>query len=220
MKKPFSLLSIALCAVPALACANGTSASIFSYSYIEAGAVRQSLEFSGVAIENTDLDGVVLGGSYAINPNIAVGGSYVVGEAKTRADFNQGGIDELVIDVTGPSVFVLYHDALNANTDWLAGAEYAKLESEFKRGNGQAVEGAGSDEASKSVFVGARHQLNEQIEINLTVDYDLDAEDDEDEISFDGGIRFQFNETLDAGVSFAPNDDGDVISVNVRKYLF
>lgn len=192
-------------------------AADFKYSSIEAGYSQTSLEIPG--LEQTDLVGYTFTGSYALHPNIVVGASFSAASADSTARFEQSGLQSVELEASGPTAFAFLHAPLSANTDYLIGGAFNQFETEGTRSGGVAVPELSTEGDSKSIFAGLRHQLNTNIELGLRADYDLDAEDDEDEFSFDAQVRYALDSSLDVGLAYSPDDDGDTTTINFRAYF-
>lgn len=219
MKTPNSLKNVLLAVLPATLMLSSNANADFQYHYLQASYVKVDVEFGIDAIDDTDSTGPSVEFSYPINENIAVGASYLSASADTSAVFEVGGRGNLKIDTTAYRIFGLYHLPLNEQSDYLLGGHYSKVESEGRGPNGPVPQ-LDVDEDSKSLFAGIRFQLNESIELQGLVDYDLDADDGEDEISFSISGLYSIAPTLSVGVSYEPDDSADSLAVNVRKYFF
>lgn len=219
MKTPNSLKNVLLAVLPAAFMLSDNAAADFQYTYLQASYVRVDVEFGIPAVNDTSSTGPAIEGSYEINDNIVVGASYASSSADTTANFEVGGRGTLELDTTGYRIFGLYHMPLNEQADYLVGGYYNKYEIEATGPNGPVAE-LNSDGDGKSIFAGIRYQLNEAIELQGLVDYDLDAEDGEDEISFGITGLYAIAPTLSVGATYQPDDSGDSLAINLRKYFF
>jgi hypothetical protein len=66
---------------------------------------------------------------------------------------------------------------------------------------------------------GLRHQLTPKLQAQLDVRYDIDADSNEDEFAYSVTGRYALSSDLDVSLEFEPDDDGDTISVAVKKYF-
>ncbi|MFK7996280.1 MAG: outer membrane beta-barrel protein [Granulosicoccus sp.] len=217
MKTPVSLMVIAMTATPLMLLAVKSHAAQFSYDYLEGSYSQSEIEFGNPNIEDTDFKGYRLSGSFSLSENLVVGGSFGTGEATTRANFNANTTGSLDISSTGPSLFVLYHDSLNAQAEYLVGVQAGQLEIEAETDNNVAIDQLSSDETLKEVFAGVRFHLNESLELEGRIEYDLDADDGEDEISYGIEARLNVASNTQVGVRFEPDDDGDTLTVSLRQ---
>ncbi len=209
-------LAIAIAAVPAAVAASAAQASSLNYDGIALSYGRSSVEIP--ALENFDLDGYGVEAMYSLSPNLVIGGGYTSASGSTSAQIQGGGTLPLDVTGSGPTVFGFFHFPLMSNTDVFVGGTYSKIENEFKNGDRRVLELSGSSN-SKGVIGGLRHQLMENVELGLVAEYDLDAEGDEDKISYSAVSRFRLDNALDMAVTFSPDKEGDEISISLKKYF-
>ncbi len=219
MKTPNSLKKVLLAVLPATFMLSNNAAADFQYTYLQASYVRVDVEFGNPAVQDTSSTGPAIEGSYAINDNIVVGASYASSSADTTAIFEVGGQGKLEMDTSGYRIFGLYHNPLNEQADYLVGGYYNKFESDSTGPSGPIAQ-LDVDGDGKSIFAGIRYQLNDSIELQGLVDYDLDADAGDDEISFGISGLYAIAPTLSVGATYQPDDSGDSIGINLRKYFF
>lgn len=162
-------------------------ANNFSYTYAEAGI----LDFDGG-------DGFVVGGSYAVKPDVFVIGSYSTGELDNVNN----------VDLSSLAVGVGYHMPLQNNTDGVIGIGYVKASAEAKI-NGRTLD---NDETGFVVRGGVRHMFTDQVEAEANLNHST-VGDSETYLSFGG--RYHFNRQFSAGVSISTNDD-DTMAIGGR----
>lgn len=218
MKKPVSLKLSVLAAFPAMLLASHDAAADFNYDYVEASYTRAAMEFGTEFIEDSDLTGLGIEASYSVNDNVVVGGRFGNGSLDTTASFNTGP-GTLKMDVDSYGAFALYHAVLNQQSDYFVGGQFAKISVDTSGPSGK-LEQYSEDSDSKDLFAGIRYQYNEQLEVRGVVEYDLDADEDDDEFGFQLSAYYQVAPTFEVGVGIDPEEGTDMLTLSLRKYLF
>jgi len=218
MTTPNSIKSVLRAILPAAIVFSNTATADFNYSFFEASYMQDKSSFETNAIDDFESNGYSLKFGYAFNGNIAVGGEFKTLEGDSVANFQQGGRTAINIDGTAMSATALYHRAFNDQTDLLVGGKYSKADVETTRPDGVVAQLTEKKDATFA-FAGARFKFAKQIELEGKVIYQLDTDDDEDEFSYVLEGRFEVQPSLTIGGRFEPDDSGDTLSVNLRKYF-
>ncbi|MBX2826444.1 MAG: hypothetical protein KTR33_17035 [Gammaproteobacteria bacterium] len=207
-------LAVATLAAPALFAAN-VQASGFAYDGIQLSYEKTSFAASSI-LQSFDFNTVRVEGMYSISPTIVVGGTFSSGSGDTRGQAQGGGTIGVDVKGSGPTAFGFYHSELNDKTDFQIGGAFSMEETEVTAG-GRDVPELSDDDTTKAIIAGLRHQFSPDLELGVRASYDLDADDDE--FSFEAIARYSLEGDLDVLASFAPDGDGDTITLGIKKYL-
>ena len=207
------MLSVVTLGLSALYFAPATASS-FSYEGLQLSYSQTSAD-DQFAVDGFDVNSIRIEGLYSLNPNIAVGASYISGSGDTRVQLTNGNF-ATDVDVSGPAAFGFYHDEIKPGTDYLVGGFFSMEESEFSAG-GQEMTQLSDDDSSAALLGGIRHLLSPQLEVGTLATYELNADDDE--FSFEINARYSFGNNFDLLASFTPDSDADTIAIGIKKYL-
>jgi len=157
-------------------------ANNFSYNYAEAGFV----DLDGG-------DGFTFGGSYEINPEMFLQGSFVTADA-----------DNSDADVTGLTMGVGYHQPIADKTDGVGFLGLGKAD----------YSGSGSDDSDTGFILsgGVRHMFTDQLEATAALTHTSIGDSD---TNFTFGARFHINEKYSVGATLS-TDDADTMTVTGR----
>ena len=188
-----SILVTALIAFSASAGALG-----FDYNYFSVGYQRLNLDDGFIDVDG---DGFGVDGSFAINENFFIFGSYGMGE------FEEQGI---TVDVDTLSAGIGWHTPLTDKVDFVTGLSYEYVD--------VGASGFGSvDENGYGLGVGLRFQASEAIELNGGINY-IDYGDGDD-TGFGVGLLYGVSENVDIGVSADWAEDSSAYGLNGRFYF-
>lgn len=188
-----SVLFTALIAFSASAGAQG-----FDYNYFSVGYQRLNLDDGFIDVDG---DGFGVDGSFAINENFFIFGSYGMGE------FEEQGI---TVDVDTLSAGIGWHTPLTDKVDFVTGLSYEYVD--------VGASGFGSvDENGYGLGVGLRFQASEAIELNGGINY-IDYGDGDD-TGFGVGLLYGVSENVDIGVSADWAEDSSAYGLNGRFYF-
>lgn len=170
---------VALGAIAALALGAQTAAAEgFSYNLLEGS-------YATGEIENTDLDGFGIKGSYALAPSI----------------FVLGGVQNLEIEGPAPGYDTMHlgvgmNWALSDNADVFGAATFERAK-------------FGESESGFGVAGGVRGRVGNSLELSATVKY-TDIGDFGDAFTYTAGGRWYFTPNFAAGLDYNKVDLGDV----------
>lgn len=179
------LLLAGLLFVPWLA-----QADDFDYSYVEGGIANANVD---VGPADVDIDGLIVGVSFAVTEELHVFGSY------EDQDFDFGSNGNVLTLGGG------FHVGLSQDLDFVGDLAY--IEAEVATPFGSA------DDSGYAVGAGLRSRLSDAVEIDAGIRYvDLDETD----TLFSVGARYYFTDALALGGAYTNGDDGSSWSVRVR----
>jgi hypothetical protein len=166
----------------------------FDYNYIDLS--YGVLEFDDIDVDG---DGFGFGGSYAINPDIHVFGSY-----------QNAGLD-FGVDASQFAAGIGYNTELSPTVDALARLSYQYAEVD-------APGFGGVDDNGFGFGVGLRFAASDVLELNAAIDY-IDFGDGGDDTGFSLGAFYSFTNVFDAGLSGSWSDDTSTYLLTGRYYF-
>ncbi|MFK7890243.1 MAG: outer membrane beta-barrel protein [Granulosicoccus sp.] len=182
----------------------------FYYKYVQAAYIFGEYDFADVDV---DVKGYELTAQFEMTPSLILGISYSSLEGDDTVT-NAGGSQTLTFDGSGPDVYAFYHSPLGAQTEFLIGARVDMSQFEGAvRGQEPSIE---QSEDENLLFAGLRYRLN-ALEFEAQWDYNLDAENNEDEWSYTLGLVSGVPGSLQLGFKIAPDDRGDLMGVFLRQ---
>lgn len=157
------------------------------------------LGYAQVDVDDTDIDakGALISGSFLLNPNIFIAGSY----SATSDD-----VFGLDVDVNQASLGLGYRYPLANNIDAYGIVSYEDVELE--------TDGGDADGDGYGLSAGLRMMANSQIELDGKIVY-KDIEDDSD-TGLGLGATYYFNANIGAGINYITYGDFDQIGANLR----
>lgn len=199
MKKQLALAVV-------LATASFTAAAAdLSYTYVEAGYAK--LHIDEDLLDNPELDGGYVRGSFAVSPQLYVFG----GVGRVSNDFNLlgAGFD---VDETQSEIGLGYHQAMGEQVDFIAELAYLRLDTDVEVvGLGSSDEQVGGGRAS----LGLRGNLSPRVEGWVKAGY-LDGGDFEGDFVGTLGGQYKFNPTWGLVAEVEIIDDNTQYLAGVR----
>ncbi len=170
------------------------SAESFDYNYL-------SLGYGTIEIDNTsaDGDGLLLGGSFALNDEFHV-----------FAGYQDAGLD-FGVDFNALNVGIGYHMGLSPTVDLVAGVSYQYVEIDVG-GFGNA------DDDGFGLGLGLRFAATPEVELNAGVSY-VDLGNSGDDTAFTLGGLYNFSDALALGLSGSWADDISSYMLTGRVYF-
>ena len=166
----------------------------FDYSYFE-------FTYADIEFDDIDVDGDALGigGSYELNDDVFVFGSY----QDADLDFS--------VDATTIGIGVGYHTALSERADLVADVSYQWVEVD--------IPGLGDeDDDGFGLGVGVRFAATPQVELNGGISY-VDFGDGGDDTILSAGALYNFTDAFTGGISAGFGDDVSTIALVARLYF-
>jgi len=166
----------------------------FDYNYFE--FTYANIEFDDIDVDG---DGFGIGGSYELNDEVFVFGSY------------QGSDLDFSVDATTFGIGVGYHTAMSADLDLVANVSYQWVEID--------VPGFGDeDDDGFGLGVGLRYAASPEVELNAGISY-VDFGDGGDDTALSAGALYNFTDAFTAGVGGSFSDDASSIALVARLYF-
>ena len=192
-----SRVSIAFLALPlvlpSVALAQQPTESQFNYTYVELAYDESDFDLGGPELDG---DGFTLSGSFQLNDDWHLYGSYGAADLDAGAD-----VDTLAIGAG-------YAHALRQNVDIYGRVLYISSEADVP-GPGDPDE----DGLGLQLRIRGRVTNNNDLELEGGIQY-VDVFDSD--ISLQAGARYHFNENLSAGVGLTFGGDTDGLGINAR----
>jgi len=166
----------------------------FDYNFFE-------FTYSDIEFDDIDVDGDALGigGSFELNDDVFVFGSY----QDADLDFS--------VDATTVGIGVGYHTPLSEVVDLVANVSYQWVEVD--------VPGFGDeDEDGFGLGVGMRFAATPEFEVNAGISY-VDLGDGGDDTALSVGGLYNFTDAFTAGIGGSFSDDVSSISLIARLYF-
>lgn len=176
----------------------GTLALLSSLS-LAAHAGNFDYNYGQVGYETGDFEGLILTGSFEINKDMFVIARYA---ALSNDD---AGSD---IDYTDISVGAGYHMPIDNKTDAVFTVSFDSGEVDVP-----AIPAASSDDTGILLTAGVRHNLNAKVELAGNI-YHITTFDGDTGVQ--GEVRYNINNKMSAGLSFASGDYLDGLGLNFR----
>ena len=179
--------------LPAVALAQQPTESQFNYTYVELAYDESDFDLGGPELDG---DGFTLSGSFQLNDDWHLYGSYGAADLDAGAD-----VDTLAIGAG-------YSHALRQNVDIYGRVLYISSEAD--------VPGpADPDEDGLGVQLRIRGRVanNADLELEGGIQY-VDVFDSD--VSLQAGARYHFNENLSAGIGLTFGGDTDGLGINAR----
>lgn len=173
-------------------CANASAE--FDYDFFE-------FTYADIEFDDIDVDGDALGigGSYELNDDVFVFGSY------QDADLDFG------VDATTFGVGIGYHTPLSEAVDLVANVSYQWVEID--------VPGFGDeDEDGFGLGIGMRFAATPEVELSGGINY-VDLGDGGDDTSLSVGALYDFTDAFTAGIGGNFGDDVSSIAATARLYF-
>lgn len=165
------------------------SATDLSYDYAE-------LRFVNTEIGSADGDGLKLGGSYEINPNWLILGSY------SMLDFD-GNVDTTALEIGGG-----YVHRYNQQIDFVGTIRVVRATVDFQGGD--------DDETGFALSGGIRGRITPNLEGRASINY---FNVDETDTFFELGGDYYFNDQFSAGATLEAGGDADTLTLGVRWFF-
>lgn len=173
---------------------SASASAEFDYNYFEFTYAK--IEFDDI---NVDGDGFGIGGSYELNQDVFVFGSY------------QGADLDFSVDATTFGIGVGYHTELSPQADLVANVSYQFVELD--------IPGSGDDDDDGFGFgVGVRFAATPEIELNGGISY-VDFGDGGDDTALSAGALYNFTDAFTAGIGGSFGDDVSTIALVARLYF-
>ena len=172
-----------------------TSASAeFDYDFFE--VTYAEVEFDDIDVDG---DGLGIGGSYSLNEDVFVFGSY------------QGADLDFGIDASTFTVGVGYHTGVSEVVDLVANVSYQFVEIDIPGFGDEDDDGFG-------LGVGLRYAAARNLELSAGINY-VDLGDGGDDTTLSAGALYNFTDAFTAGVGTSFGDDVDAIALIARLYF-
>ena len=173
---------------------SASASAEFDYNYFE--FVYANIEFDDIDVDG---DGFGIGGSYALNEDIFVFGSY------------QGADLDFSVDATTFGIGVGYHTAVSEVVDLVASVSYQFVELD--------IPGAGDeDDDGFGLGVGLRYAASPELELNAGISY-VDFGDGGDDTALSAGALYNFTDAFTAGIGGSFSDDTSSVTLIARLYF-
>lgn len=173
---------------------SATASAEFDYNYFE--FTYANIEFDDIDVDG---DGFGIGGSYELNDDVFVFGSY------------QGADLDFSVDATTFGIGVGYHTAMSEDVDLVANVSYQWVELD--------VPGFGDDDDDGfGLGVGLRYAVSREVEINAGISY-VDFGDGGDDTALSAAALYNFTDAFTAGVGGSFGDDVSSIALIARLYF-
>lgn len=173
-------------------------AADISYNFIEAGYQEIDIDAGFLGGGDIDGNGYGIGGSFELNENWFIAGSYA------KADFDFG------VDLDQLSVGAGYHVTISDNADFYGSLSFVRAEA--------SVGSFSEDEDGYAATIGLRGMVGERFELNGSLSY-VDFGSGGDTTAFGAGALYNFSDILAAGFSVEIDDDVTAYGLGVRIYF-
>jgi hypothetical protein len=173
--------------------------SSLSYDYVEA-----NLGTGDVFDEDFSFFGV--GGSYSINENLFLTGSYSDGSTDDYIDFGFGASK---VELSGYNIGLGFHTPVNQQIDFVAGISYLSSELE--------IFGLSEDGDGYGIDAGFRFKPTDRVELNIFANYvDVESEGDS---GYSAAAYYFLTPTFSVGLNYSDDGDTDTVAGSFRLHF-